>query len=61
MVNAFIRSVINLRFGLEDEQIYTLSEIGKMMGVSRERVRQIELKSLRKLKALTRKLQIQNV
>lgn len=52
------KSVIVLRFGLEDEEPCTLSEIGKMMGISRERVRQIELKGLRKLRALTRKFQI---
>lgn len=52
------KSVIKLRFGLEDEKPCTLSEIGKMMGVSRERVRQIELKGLRKLRALTKKFQI---
>lgn len=55
------KQVIILRFGLEDEQPYTLSDIGKMMGVSRERVRQIELKGLRKLRALTRKFQIQPI
>lgn len=52
------KAVIALRFGLEDQQPCTLSEIGKMMGISRERVRQIELKGLRKLRALTRKFQI---
>lgn len=55
------KEVIVLRFGLEDKQPCTLSEIGKMMGVSRERVRQIELKGLRKLRALTRKFQIQHI
>lgn len=52
------KAVIALRFGLEEQQPCTLSEIGKMMGISRERVRQIELKGLRKLRALTRKFQI---
>lgn len=55
------KQVIILRFGLEDEQPYTLSDIGKMMGISRERVRQIELKGLRKLRALTRRFQIQHI
>jgi RNA polymerase primary sigma factor len=55
------KAVIVLRFGLENQQACTLSEIGKMMGVSRERVRQIELKGLRKLRALTRKFQIQPI
>ena len=53
------KRVIILRFGLEDQQASTLSEIGKMMSVSRERVRQIELKALRKLRALTKKFQIE--
>jgi len=53
------KRVIILRFGLEDQQASTLSEIGKMMNVSRERVRQIEFKALRKLRALTRKFQIE--
>lgn len=55
------QAVITRRFGLNDSQAYTLSEIGKLMGVSRERVRQIELKGLRKLRALTRKFQIQQI
>jgi RNA polymerase primary sigma factor len=50
--------VIKLRFGLEDKQPATLSDVGKLMNISRERVRQIELKALRKLRALTRKHQI---
>jgi RNA polymerase primary sigma factor len=52
------KAVIALRFGLDNEEPSTLSEIGKLMGISRERVRQIELKSLRKLRAFTRKFQI---
>ncbi|MDG2193110.1 MAG: sigma factor-like helix-turn-helix DNA-binding protein, partial [Synechococcus sp. cluster2_bin.209] len=35
---------------------HTLAEIGRMMEVSRERVRQVELKALRKLRNLTRRL-----
>ena len=41
--------VIKLRFGFE-ERIYTLEEIGQKMGVTRERIRQIEKKALNKLK-----------
>jgi RNA polymerase primary sigma factor len=52
------KAVIKLRFGLDEEQPCTLSEIGKILGVSRERVRQIELKGLRKLRAFTRKSHI---
>jgi RNA polymerase primary sigma factor len=54
------KGVIIQRFGLEDDRPYTLSEIGRMMDISRERVRQIELKALRKLKAHTRKYQIEH-
>jgi RNA polymerase primary sigma factor len=52
------RQVISYRFGLEDSKRKTLTEIGQMMEISRERVRQIELKSLRKLRGLTKKLLI---
>ena len=52
------KKVITLRFGLEDSNRMTLTEIGKLMEISRERVRQIELKSLRKLRGLTKKLMI---
>jgi RNA polymerase primary sigma factor len=44
------RRVISLRYGLEDGTIYTLEEIGKIFGITRERVRQIEIKALEKLK-----------
>jgi RNA polymerase primary sigma factor len=49
------REVISYRFGLDDLNRKTLTEIGRIMEISRERVRQIELKSLRKLRGLTRK------
>lgn len=44
------RRVLDLRFGLTEDQSLTLDEIGKMMGVTRERVRQVEAKALRKLR-----------
>ncbi len=50
------RQVLELRFGLEGEERRTLAEIGRLLDVSRERVRQVELKALRKLRHLTRKL-----
>ena len=42
--------VIKARFGFDDNKIMTLEEVGKMFGVTRERIRQIERKALRKLK-----------
>jgi RNA polymerase primary sigma factor len=44
------RKVVRLRFGLDDGQARTLEEVGKEFGVTRERVRQIESKSLAKLR-----------
>ena len=49
------RQVLQLRFGLEGEERHTLAEIGRRLDVSRERVRQVELKALRKLRNLTRR------
>ncbi|MFZ9229254.1 MAG: sigma-70 family RNA polymerase sigma factor [Prochlorococcaceae cyanobacterium] len=50
------RHVLQLRFGLDGEERHTLAEIGRMLDVSRERIRQVELKALRKLRNLTRRL-----
>ena len=43
--------ILRLRFGLEDGQPLTLKEIGEKVGLTRERVRQIENEALRKLNA----------
>ncbi|WP_115020053.1 RpoD/SigA family RNA polymerase sigma factor [Synechococcus sp. UW140] len=48
--------VLNLRFGLNGNERHTLAEIGRLLEVSRERVRQVELKALRKLRNLTRRV-----
>ena len=44
--------IIKLRFGLETRNPMTLEEVGQIYGVTRERIRQIELKALNKLKWL---------
>jgi RNA polymerase primary sigma factor len=43
------REIIRLRYGLKDGQTYTLEKIGQMLSVTRERVRQMEQRALRKL------------
>ena len=50
------QKVILLRFGLEDGKPRTLEEVGKVFGITRERIRQIEAKSLRKLRHPSKKL-----
>ena len=44
------RKVLEMRFGLRDGQGHTLEEVGRAFGVTRERIRQIEAKALRKLR-----------
>ena len=44
------QQVLRMRFGLDDDTPKTLEEIGKVFGVTRERIRQIEAKALRKLR-----------
>lgn len=50
------QQVLSLRFGLHGNERHTLAEIGRQLAVSRERVRQVELKALRKLRNLTRRM-----
>ncbi len=44
------QEVVRLRFGLDDGRVRTLEEVGQLFGVTRERVRQIEMKTLAKLR-----------
>lgn len=44
------QKILEMRFGLKDGQTHTLEEVGKVFGVTRERIRQIEAKALEKLK-----------
>jgi RNA polymerase primary sigma factor len=48
------RQVLEMRFGLQDGKDYTLEEVGRYFNVTRERIRQIEAKALRKLRHPTR-------
>jgi RNA polymerase primary sigma factor len=54
------REVLEMRFGLADGQDHTLEEVGKHFGVTRERIRQIEAKALRKLRHPTRSRQLRD-
>lgn len=54
------REVLEMRFGLRDGQDHTLEEVGKHFGVTRERIRQIEAKALRKLRHPTRSRQLRD-
>jgi len=53
------RTVIILRFGLNDEDTLTLESIGRRFGVTRERIRQIEAKALEKLRKITQKSEVE--
>ena len=46
--------VVKMRFGLEDGSEHTLEEVGRVFAVTRERIRQIEAKALRKLRQPSR-------
>lgn len=48
------KEVLQLRFGLNDDRPHTLEEVGQKMKVTRERIRQIEAKSLQKLKKMAK-------
>lgn len=50
MLTAREREIIILRFGLNDGKPRTLEQVGKLVGITRERTRQIEIKALRFLR-----------
>ena len=54
------REVLEMRFGLNNGQDHTLEEVGRHFGVTRERIRQIEAKALRKLRHPTRSRQLRD-
>ncbi len=52
--------IVKLRFGLEDGKFYTLEEVGKKFGLTRERIRQLETKALRRLRQPQRSMQLRD-
>ena len=53
-------NVLRLRFGLDDAKMRTLEDVGKVFNVTRERIRQIEAKALRKLRHPSRSKQLKD-
>ena len=54
------REIIRLRYGLTDGYTYTIEEVGRIFRVTRERVRQIEAKAVKKLQHPVRSKQLEN-
>lgn len=52
------RKILQLRFGINMNHDYTLDEIGKLMDLSRERVRQLEARALRKMRYPTKSMRL---
>jgi RNA polymerase primary sigma factor len=60
VLNKRERAVLEMRFGLIDGEDHTLEDVGRHFGVTRERIRQIEAKALRKLRHPTRSRQLRD-
>ena len=58
LLNSREEKILRFRFGIGEPSSYTLEEVGKRFGISRERVRQIEQRALQKLKKLPRTMAI---
>ncbi len=55
------REIIRLRYGLRDGYTYTLEEVGRIFRVTRERIRQIEIKAIKKLQHPSRKKKLSGI
>ncbi len=54
------QAIVRMRFGLDDGEVHTLEEVGQTFGVTRERIRQIESKTLQKLRHPVRSKQLRD-
>jgi RNA polymerase primary sigma factor len=55
------RRILSYRFGLEDGNLRSLAETGKMVGITRERIRQIEKRAIEKIRRMMKKRRMQRV
>ena len=55
------RQILAYRFGLDDGNLRSLAETGKMVGITRERIRQIEKRAIQKMRTLMRKRRMQRL